>query len=175
LTADGIPERLTSGGLYGTAVGINSGVYSNSALAVGHNAKVSENADAALAVGYNSLSSAQNAIAIGNTTKASAENAISIGSENSLTTGSVAIGVGARAGREDILSLKSSDQPERTWIGKQNNIALGAGAVADGGRVISIGENAGSGTPDNWNIHNVNIGTNAGSQAKRDYSVALGY
>ncbi|EIL4783656.1 hypothetical protein LLW29_004957, partial [Salmonella enterica] len=85
LTADGIPERLTSGGLYGTAVGINSGVYSNSALAVGHNAKVSENADAALAVGYNSLSSAQNAIAIGNTTKASAENAISIGTGNTVS------------------------------------------------------------------------------------------
>ncbi|EFQ3831741.1 hypothetical protein HZ598_003831 [Salmonella enterica] len=85
LTADGIPERLTSGGLYGTAVGINSGVYSNSALAVGHNAKVSENADAALAVGYNSLSSAQNAIAIGNTTKASAENSISIGTGNTVS------------------------------------------------------------------------------------------
>ncbi|MEG2430664.1 MAG: hypothetical protein RSB25_03310, partial [Acinetobacter sp.] len=82
LTNDGIPERVTSGGMYGTAVGINSGVYSNSALAVGHNAKVSENANAALAVGYNSLSSAQSAIAIGNGAKASAENTISIGSGN---------------------------------------------------------------------------------------------
>ncbi|HAG0930506.1 TPA: hypothetical protein G8S40_004582 [Salmonella enterica] len=82
LTADGNPERLTSGGLYGTAVGINSGVYSNSALAVGHNAKVGENADAALAVGYNSQSAAQNAIAIGNSAKAMAANTISIGTGN---------------------------------------------------------------------------------------------
>lgn len=78
LTGDGNPERVTTGGLYGTAVGINSGVYSNSALAVGHNAKVSENANAALAIGYNSLSSAQNAIAIGKGAKASADNTISM-------------------------------------------------------------------------------------------------
>ncbi|HCL5370582.1 TPA: hypothetical protein N2H20_002693, partial [Salmonella enterica] len=93
LTGDGNPERVTSGGLYGTAVGINSGVYSNSALAVGHNAKVSENANAALAIGYNSLSSAQNAIAIGKGAKASAENTISIGTGNIVSgTNSGAIG-----------------------------------------------------------------------------------
>ncbi|MGU9643922.1 YadA-like family protein [Salmonella enterica subsp. houtenae serovar 16:z4,z23:-] len=93
LTGDGNPERITTGGLYGTAVGINSGVYSNSALAVGHNAKVSENANAALAIGYNSLSSAQNAIAIGKGAKASADNTISIGTENIVSgTNSGAIG-----------------------------------------------------------------------------------
>ncbi|ECP4146945.1 hypothetical protein ACK83H_004864, partial [Salmonella enterica] len=93
LTDDGNPERVTSGGLYGTAVGINSGVYSNSALAVGHNAKVSENANAALAIGYNSLSSAQNAIAIGKGAKASAENTISIGTGNIVSgTNSGALG-----------------------------------------------------------------------------------
>ncbi|ECI3362768.1 hypothetical protein DKU78_24360, partial [Salmonella enterica subsp. diarizonae] len=85
LSADGNPEKLTTGGLYGTAVGINSGVYSNSALALGHNAKVGENANAALAVGYNSLSSAQNAIAIGNTAKATAANTISIGTGNTVS------------------------------------------------------------------------------------------
>ncbi len=93
LTGDGNPERVTTGGLYGTAVGINSGVYSNSALAVGHNAKVSENANAALAIGYNSLSSAQNAIAIGKGAKASADNTISIGTGNIVSgTNSGAIG-----------------------------------------------------------------------------------
>ncbi|EAA8999435.1 YadA-like family protein [Salmonella enterica] len=85
LTAGGNPEKLTTGGLYGTAVGINSGVYSNSALAVGHNAKISENANAALAVGYNSQSSAQNAIAIGNSAKATAVNTISIGTGNTVS------------------------------------------------------------------------------------------
>ncbi|HBB0687435.1 TPA: hypothetical protein J1A37_005074 [Escherichia coli] len=144
-------------------------------IAIGNNALVSKNASAGLAVGYNSKSAAQNAIAIGNSAIASAANTISIGSDNSFTTGSVAIGTNARAGREDILSLKDAGKSERTWIGKQNNIALGVGSVADGGRVISIGENAGSGTIDNWNIQNINIGTNAGSQAKRDYSVALGF
>lgn len=93
LTGDGNPERVTTGGLYGTAVGINSGVYSNSALAVGHNAKVSENANAALAIGYNSLTSAQNAIAIGKGAKASADNTISIGTGNIVSgTNSGAIG-----------------------------------------------------------------------------------
>ncbi|STE18068.1 YadA-like family protein [Citrobacter sp. wls718] len=144
-------------------------------IAIGNNALVSKNASAGLAVGYNSKSAAQNAIAIGNSAIASAANTISIGSDNSFTTGSVAIGTNARAGREDILSLKDAGKSERNWIGKQNNIALGVGSVADGGRVISIGENAGSGTIDNWNIQNINIGTNAGSQAKRDYSVALGF
>ncbi|MJK42715.1 hypothetical protein DM680_10170 [Salmonella enterica subsp. diarizonae] len=82
LSADGTPEKLTTGGLYGTAVGINSGVYSDSALAIGHNAKVGENADAALAVGYNSRSSGQNAIAIGHSATAIAANTISIGTGN---------------------------------------------------------------------------------------------
>ncbi|MCI7479611.1 MAG: YadA-like family protein [[Pasteurella] aerogenes] len=63
----------------------------------------------------------------------------------------------------------------RALIGKINNIAIGAGAVAEGGRNISIGENAGVGTADNWNIQNVNIGTEAGQNSKKDYSVAIGY
>ncbi|EAB7210852.1 hypothetical protein D5769_23405, partial [Salmonella enterica subsp. enterica] len=145
------------------------------AIAIGNKTNALSSNSVAIGAGSNTTLSATNAIAIGNNTKASAENTISIGSENSLTTGSVAIGANARAGRGDILNLKDAGQPERIWIGKQNNIALGVGAVADGGRVISIGENAGSGTSDNWNIHNVNIGTNAGSQAKRNYSIALGY
>ncbi|MDY2796352.1 MAG: YadA-like family protein [[Pasteurella] aerogenes] len=63
----------------------------------------------------------------------------------------------------------------RALIGKINNIAIGAGAVAEGGRNISIGEFAGVGTADNWNIHNVNIGSEAGQNSKKDYSVAVGY
>ncbi|MFZ7216129.1 hypothetical protein ACLSYY_10955, partial [[Pasteurella] aerogenes] len=63
----------------------------------------------------------------------------------------------------------------RALIGKINNIAIGAGAVAEGGRNISIGEFAGVGTADNWNIQNVNIGTEAGQNSKKDYSVAIGY
>lgn len=110
LTADGNPERLTSGGLYGTAVGINSGVYSNSALAVGHNAKVSENADAALAVGYNSQSAAQNSIAIGNSAKAMAVNTISIGTGNTVSgRNSGAIGDPSTVSGADSYSLGNNN------------------------------------------------------------------
>ena len=55
------------------------------------------------------------------------------------------------------------------------NVAIGSGAEAEGGRIISIGENAGKGVPDNWNIHNVNIGTQAGGASKESNSVAIGY
>ncbi len=110
LTADGNPERLTTGGLYGTAVGINSGVYSNSALAIGHNAKVSENANAALAVGYNSHSSAQNAIAIGNRAKATAVNTISIGTGNMVSgNNSGAIGDPSTVSGADSYSLGNNN------------------------------------------------------------------
>ncbi|ELY8998599.1 YadA-like family protein [Salmonella enterica] len=110
LTAGGNPEKLTTGGLYGTAVGINSGVYSNSALAVGHNAKVSENANAALAVGYNSQSSAQNAIAIGNSAKATAVNTISIGTGNTVSgNNSGAIGDPSTVSGADSYSLGNNN------------------------------------------------------------------
>ncbi|EEC2776666.1 hypothetical protein CDA89_23710 [Salmonella enterica] len=110
LTADGTPEKLTTGGLYGTAVGINSGVYSNSALAIGHNAKVSENANAALAVGYNSQSSAQNAIAIGNSAKAMAVNTISIGTGNMVSgNNSGAIGDPSTVSGADSYSLGNNN------------------------------------------------------------------
>ena len=90
---------------------------------------------------------------------------------NAVTSGSIAIGANSKAGRDNIPGI--TDQ--RTAIGKANNIALGLGAVADGGRVISIGEYAGIDTVDNWNIENVNIGTKAGALSKRDYSVAIGF
>ncbi len=90
---------------------------------------------------------------------------------NAVTSGSIAIGANSKAGRDTIPGITD----ERTAIGKANNIALGLGAVADGGRVISIGEYAGIGTVDNWNIQNVNIGTKAGALSKRDYSVAIGF
>ncbi|AKG07430.1 hypothetical protein AAX05_07200 [Moraxella bovoculi] len=67
------------------------------------------------------------------------------------------------------------DPNKRTTLGKRNNIAIGSGAVAGGGRNISIGENAGQNTTDNWNIHNVNVGSQAGEASKKDYSVAVGY
>ena len=67
------------------------------------------------------------------------------------------------------------DPNNRTTVGKRDNIAIGVGATADGGRVISIGEDAGKGTPDNWNIQNVNIGTQASANSKKDYSVAIGF
>ncbi|MFZ7316313.1 YadA-like family protein [Avibacterium avium] len=100
--------------------------------------------------------------------------------------------------------LRDNDKFKRTYIGKMNNIAMGTGAQAVGGRNISIGESAGAVADDtnlaylnsnesqniknrltavsaeeratyNWQIHNVNIGTNAGLNAKKDYSVAMGF
>ncbi|EJC3639550.1 YadA-like family protein [Salmonella enterica] len=175
---------INAGGLNSVAIGSYTSTATGviDAVAIGggqdRNSAATANANAAIAIGNNTSASGVNSIVIGksSTVKTTASDSLAIGSHSeSRTKGSIAIGTGAMAGREDILTLKDSGQPERTWIGKENNIALGAGAVADGGRVISIGENAGNGTTDNWNIHNINIGTNAGSNAKRDYSVALGF
>ncbi|MBE2897204.1 hypothetical protein HPC38_10035 [Pasteurellaceae bacterium HPA106] len=81
----------------------------------------------------------------------------------------------------------------RSHQGHMYNVAIGEGAVANGGRNISLGLGAGAPTgdqdngvfkdkalekaikSDNWNTHNVNIGTNAGSNSQKDYSVAIGY
>lgn len=76
----------------------------------------------------------------------------------------------------------------RSVVGHNNNIAQGVGAIAEGGRNISIGEYAGGITTkvnpdstqvrtsyDNWNIQNVNIGTNAGTNSVKSNSVALGF
>lgn len=75
----------------------------------------------------------------------------------------------------------------RSTVGHNNNIAQGVGAIAEGSRNISIGEYAGGITTevypnstqerevgDNWNMQNVNIGTNAGTNSARNMSVAIG-
>ncbi|HFV9934761.1 TPA: YadA-like family protein [Salmonella enterica subsp. enterica serovar Bovismorbificans] len=142
LTADGNPERLTSGGLYGTAVGINSGVYSNSALAVGHNAKVSENADAALAVGYNSQSAAQNSIAIGNSAKAMAVNTISIGTGNTVSgRNSGAIGDPSTVSGADSYSLGNNNTVSASnafVLGNTVNNAVDNSVVLGNGSTVSV-------------------------------------
>lgn len=119
-----------------------------------------------------------------------------------VTDGSIAVGTNAVAGAADgtgidyskiinprthvafqsqeelvayVNSVNDNDQIRRAYLGKLNDIAIGSGAQAYGGRVISIGENAGSGVKDNWNIQNVNIGTQANANSVKDYSVAVGY
>ncbi|WP_127059375.1 YadA-like family protein [Veillonella ratti] len=100
--------------------------------------------------------------------------AIAIGNNaDAVTSQSIAIGDGAIAGKKDMDNPQ--DPNNRTTVGKRSNIAIGTGAVAEGGRNISIGENTGNGTIDNWNINNVNIGTEASQNSKKDYSVAIGY
>ncbi|EPC4817328.1 YadA-like family protein [Salmonella enterica] len=142
LTADGTPEKLTTGGLYGTAVGINSGVYSNSALAVGHNAKVSENANAALAVGYNSQSSAQNAIAIGNSAKATAVNTISIGTGNMVSgNNSGAIGDPSTVSGADSYSLGNNNTVSASnafVLGSAVNNSVDNSVVLGNGSTVSV-------------------------------------
>ncbi|ECW2974558.1 hypothetical protein ABQ01_004303 [Salmonella enterica subsp. salamae] len=142
LTADGTPEKLTTGGLYGTAVGINSGVYSNSALAVGHNAKVSENANAALAVGYNSQSSAQNAIAIGNSAKATAVNTISIGTGNMVNgNNSGAIGDPSTVSGANSYSLGNNNTVSASnafVLGSAVNNSVDNSVVLGNGSTVSI-------------------------------------
>lgn len=92
--------------------------------------------------------------------------AIAIGNNaDAVTAQSIAIGDGAIAGKNDMDNPQ--DPNNRTTVGKRSNIAIGTGAVAEGGRNISIGENTGKGTIDNWNIHNVNIGTEASQILKK--------
>ena len=119
------------------------------------------------------VSDTEKGVAIG-TGSNSLEAGIAVGSNaDAVTGGSIAIGENSVAGKDNMNDPQ--DMTNRTTVGKRNNIAIGSGAVATGGRVISIGENAGKYTTDNWNIENVNVGTNAGSGSKRDYSVAIGY
>ena len=119
------------------------------------------------------VSDTTNGVAIG-TSSNSLGSGVAIGkAANAVTSGSIAIGENSVAGKDNMDS--SQDPHNRTTVGKMNNIAIGSGATATGGRVISIGENAGNYTTDNWNIQNVNVGTNAGSGSKRDFSVAIGY
>lgn len=100
--------------------------------------------------------------------------AIAIGNNaDAVTSQSIAIGDGAIAGKKDMDNPQNPNN--RTTVGKRSNIAIGTGAVAEGGRNISIGENTGNGTIDNWNINNVNIGTETSQNSKKDYSVAIGY
>ena len=100
--------------------------------------------------------------------------AIAIGNNaDAVTAQSIAIGDGAIAGKNDMDNPQNPNN--RTTVGKRSNIAIGTGAVAEGGRNISIGENTGKGTIDNWNIHNVNIGTEASQNSKKDYSVSIGF
>ncbi|EIO1429431.1 hypothetical protein LOU18_004701, partial [Salmonella enterica] len=142
LSAEGNPEKLTTGGLYGTAVGINSGVYSNSALAVGHNAKVSEKANAALAVGYNSQSSAQNAIAIGNSARAMAENTISIGTGNTVSgRNSGVIGDPSTVTGADSYSLGNNNNVSASnafVLGNAVNNAIDNSVVLGNGSTVSV-------------------------------------
>lgn len=101
LTADGKPDKITNGGLFGTAVGINSHTYSDSAASLGHNATVLEDATSALALGHNAMvaknaasgvaigdgafTSGKNSVAIGKGAKAQSENTISIGTGNTVS------------------------------------------------------------------------------------------
>ncbi|WP_159991227.1 YadA-like family protein [Pelistega ratti] len=146
---------------------------------------------------------AENSVAIGLGTKIAGRDAIALGANiSNVNDGSIAIGKNAAAGSDNDFSnwanltnpttnqKFASEQELRSYfnanqnnnnpiyravVGKRANIAIGDGAATKGGRNISIGENAGVGTKDNWNIHNVNIGSEAGQRSKKDYSVAIGY
>lgn len=142
------PDGTVSNENTGVAIGAGSYAF-GSGVSVGNQAN-SQTAD----------SRADKTVAIGNKAK-------------TITTRSIAIGDEAVAGKEDMDNPQ--DPNNRTTVGKQANIAIGHGAVAYGGRNVSMGEYAGIGTPDNWNISNVNIGDQAGQYSKKDYSVAVGY
>ncbi|MBE2899196.1 hypothetical protein HPC37_10595, partial [Pasteurellaceae bacterium 20609_3] len=105
-----------------------------------------------------------------------------------VTEGSIAIGEKAKAGMATMEAtdsdfqfsgkpaneIKPNDKDYRYRVGKRNNIAIGSGAEAAGGRVVSIGQGAGAGITNNWNTHNVNIGSAAGVRAMGTDNLFLG-
>ncbi|MBE2895050.1 YadA-like family protein, partial [Spirabiliibacterium falconis] len=106
-----------------------------------------------------------------------------------VTEGSIAIGDKAIAGMasmetsdsadvtfsgKEAKDMKTNDPDYRYRVGKRNNIAVGSGAEAVGGRVISIGQGAGAGITNNWNTHNVNIGSAAGVRSMGTDNIFLG-
>ncbi|PVX42929.1 trimeric autotransporter adhesin [Pasteurella langaaensis DSM 22999] len=151
----------------------------------------------------NTRATGVDATAIGTSAQADSDNTVALGARtHAKTGGSVAIGENSVSGQDSLYGnwaniinpttgtyftsqrelefyvtahQNPADNVYRSVIGKRNNIAIGSGAQAFGGRNIAIGENAGTGLDDNWNIHNVNIGTESGQNSKKDYSVAIGY
>ncbi|WP_345790040.1 YadA-like family protein [Spirabiliibacterium mucosae] len=109
-----------------------------------------------------------------------------------MTAGSIALGENTIAGLADINvappgvpafttgktldEIRYHEREEyRYRIGKANNIAMGTGAEAAGGRIISIGEYAGAEATDgNWNVTNVNIGRAAGARSVGEDNVFMG-
>ena len=79
------------------------------------------------------VSDTTNGVAIG-TSSNSLGSGVAIGkAANAVTSGSIAIGENSVAGKDNMDS--SQDPHNRTTVGKMNNIAIGSGATATGGRV----------------------------------------
>ncbi|MBE2893969.1 ESPR-type extended signal peptide-containing protein [Spirabiliibacterium falconis] len=138
-------------------------------------AKIGEAFGAAVAIGDNANAQTDGSIALGNNAKAglasfAPANFAEI--ENPKTK--------AKFTSEDeflqyIEKAPAHDPLKRQYQAHKNNIAMGVGAEAAGSRIISIGEDAGKGVSDNWNLQNVNVGTSAGAGNKQDYSVSIGF
>ncbi|PNP97433.1 hypothetical protein AZ602_07580 [Moraxella sp. RCAD0137] len=158
---------------------VNTGANAGTGNATTNLGKITDAAGAgatgAVTAGMNTIANTTNSVAIGQAAKAG-------GAENfSNWANLINPATGAKFASEQELrdyfaaNQNPNNQVYRAVVGKMSNVAIGHGAVAEGGRNISIGEFAGVGTADNWNIHNVNIGSEAGQNSKKDYSVAIGY
>ncbi|MEG9476692.1 beta strand repeat-containing protein, partial [Mannheimia indoligenes] len=187
-----------------TAVGDSANATGNSSTAIGNGANANGtyafagamNSSAAggqsIAIGRDSLGKENHTIALGSVAKANTIGSIAMG-KNSVAGAADLTGADnwaniidprtnrAFVSKDALVAFYEANKSNpanpvvRALIGKQNNIAIGDGAQAIGGRNISIGENAGINVRDQWNIHNVNIGSNAGEASTKDYSVAIGY
>lgn len=129
----------------------------------------------AITAGLNTTAISEHSISIGQDARAGAEDNFS--NWANLTNPATGAKFTSEQELKDYFAANqdNNNQVYRAVVGKRSDIAIGHGAIAEGGRNISIGEFAGVGTADNWNIYNVNIGSEAGQNSKKDYSVAIGY
>lgn len=180
----------------------NDGAHGQNSMAAGVAAKAS--GVGAVAVGHAADARTSGSIAVGSTAVAGQGNDYRDSTRLTINQQSALMGYGLSFDDEQALwayvaavqTKKDANKPVRqdeefvyrSVVGHMNNIAQGVGAIAEGSRVISIGEYAGGVTTrvnrdgtqdrevgDNWNLQNVNIGTNAGTNSARDTSVAIGH
>ncbi|WP_416189015.1 YadA-like family protein [Neisseria sp. CCUG17229] len=178
-------------GDYSMSFGTDTISEGNYSIALGRAAKALDNS--AIAVGDESLAKAASTVAIGDSAESLTTGSIAVG-KNSVaghaddtsiwatltnpTTGQKFASEEELKAYYDTIAKKSRRSDEenvyRNVVGKQNNIAIGDGAEAFGGRNIVMGQEAGAGVQNNYNIHNVSIGSAAGARTVGEDNVFVG-
>ena len=143
-----------------TAIGYKNTVAAARTYAMGNNINVAAGVDDALAFGTRAAVGGANAIALGNTASAATNYSIAVG-QGSSSTGDSSISIGKQSSAKADSAIAHGDQAEAL---AQSSTAIGFRAKAQGYEQVSIGSNAGNGSPVNAvNYGAVFVGLHAGA------------